>query len=151
MNLAYLLSPDLHEQNIHASPGRPIRNNSVRLKSTIMLFWIFVIGQAALLAQSGESKMVRSKIQTTAQCGMCKERIETAMAFEKGVKSSSLDLDTKILSVEYKRGKTSDEAIRKAITKLGYDADAMKKDEKAYAKLPGCCKMPDDPDYVKHE
>ncbi len=143
-------STDLYDQKLHINSTLIHGNNRIRVKTVILILWIFVFGPAVLLAQEQASKMVQSKIQTTAQCDMCKERIETAMAFEKGVKSSNLDLDTKILSVEYKRGKTSVEDLRLAVTKLGYDADDMKKDEKAYAKLPGCCKMPDDPDHVKH-
>ncbi len=104
---------------------------------------------ATISAQSS-SKYSEVKIKTTAQCGMCEERIETAMAFEKGIKSSELDLDTKILTVVYKTGKTNNEKIRLAVTKLGYVADDMKKDEKAYKSLPGCCKLPDDPGHEKH-
>ncbi len=111
---------------------------------------IAFLNYGILSAQSNTSKLTEVKIATTAQCGMCKERIETAMAFEKGIKSSELNLETKILTVVYKTGKTSNEKIRLAVTKLGYDADDMKKDEKAYKSLPGCCKLPDDPEYVKH-
>ncbi|MGC9341552.1 MAG: heavy-metal-associated domain-containing protein [Bacteroidales bacterium] len=87
------------------------------------------------------------KIKTSAQCSMCTETIEKAMAYERGVESSSLDLDTKILTVIYKEKKTSPGKIRKAISKVGYDADDVAANERAYSKLPACCKKPDDPDY----
>lgn len=90
------------------------------------------------------------KIKTSAQCGMCKDRIEEALAFEKGVKKSELDLDTKIVTVSYKPAKTSVDKIRKAITKVGYDADDVPSDKKAYSKLPACCKKPDDPEHRPH-
>ena len=80
------------------------------------------------------------KIKTSAQCGMCKDRIEQAMAYEKGVKSAVLDLTTKELTVIYNVKKTSDAKIRLAISKIGYDADDVKADPEAYAKLPDCCK-----------
>ncbi len=60
---------------------------------------------------------------TTAQCGMCKTRIEKALHNTKGVKDADLDLKTKIVTVEYKTWKTSPDQIRKAITDVGYDAD----------------------------
>ena len=80
------------------------------------------------------------KIKTSAVCGMCKETIEKFMAFEKGVKKSSLDVDSKILTVTYNPEKTTPEKIRKAVSKSGYDADDVPADPKAYKKLDGCCK-----------
>lgn len=83
-------------------------------------------------------------IQTSAQCEMCKDRIESNMAFEKGVKDVILDMETKKLLVVYKSKKTDPDAIKKAIAKLGYDADEIKGDLEAYKKLPKCCKKPED-------
>ena len=80
------------------------------------------------------------KIQTSAICGMCEERIESNMAFEKGVKSVELDDETKIVTITYKTAKTNPEKLRKAISDLGYDADDVEADANAYAKLPKCCK-----------
>jgi copper chaperone CopZ len=79
------------------------------------------------------------KIQTSAICTMCKDRIERDLAFEKGVKSSELDLETKILTVEYNSNKTNPDKIRTRITEIGYNADEKKRDPKAYSKLPECC------------
>lgn len=90
------------------------------------------------------------KIQTSAQCGMCKDRIEKNIVFEKGVVDVVLDMDTKIATIKYKANKTNPDNLRQAIAKLGHDADDVKADEKAYAKLPPCCKKPDDPDHIAH-
>ncbi len=91
-------------------------------------------------AQEAEPKEKEIKIQTTAICGMCEERIESNMAFEKGVKSVELDDKTKIVTITYKTDKTDPKKLREAISKLGYDADDVEADPKAYAKLPACCK-----------
>jgi len=80
------------------------------------------------------------EIKTSAICVMCKNTIERDLAFEKGVKSSSLDLETKILTVEYNAKKTDPKTISTRITKIGDHADSMKRDDKAYEKLPLCCK-----------
>ncbi len=66
---------------------------------------------------------------TSAQCGMCKTRIENALHNTKGVKDADLDLKTKIVAVEYETRKTSPDEIREAITDTGYDADQKKADE----------------------
>ena len=91
-----------------------------------------------------QSRLDSVKIRTSAQCEMCKERIEEALSFEQGIKSAELDLGTKIVTVYYKSSKTDPEKIRKAILKTGYDADDLEADRKAYKKLPACCKKPDD-------
>jgi mercuric ion binding protein len=90
------------------------------------------------------------KIATSAQCGQCKTRIETAMAYEKGVVKSDLDVESKVLTVTYKPSKTTPDKIRKALNEIGYDADNTMANVEAYSKLPGCCKKPDDPDHVNH-
>ena len=81
------------------------------------------------------------RIMTSAICDQCKEKIENDLSFEKGVKSSHLDLKTKIVSVIYNPKKTDEQKIREAITQMGYDADTLKADTKAYNKLPKCCKQ----------
>jgi mercuric ion binding protein len=80
------------------------------------------------------------KIKTSAVCDMCKETMEKHIAFEKGVKKSSLDVESKILTVTYNPSKITPEQIRKALAKSGYDADDVPADPKAYKKLDACCK-----------
>ncbi|MBL7890157.1 MAG: heavy-metal-associated domain-containing protein [Bacteroidia bacterium] len=80
------------------------------------------------------------KIKTSATCDMCKETIEKYVAFEKGVKKVTVDVDTKMATVIYNPQKTSPEKIRLAISKSGYDADNIPADKKAYDKLDACCK-----------
>ena len=83
------------------------------------------------------------RVRTSAICDQCKERIEHDLSFEKGVKSSSMDLETKEVTVVYNTQKTNPQKICTAITKIGYDADTLKADAKAYGRLPECCKSPD--------
>lgn len=120
------------------------------MRTKIILSWIFsvmlVIGLFAQETEKKESKKLEVvEIQTSAICGDCKERLEHDIAFEKGVKSVELDDETKVLTVKYKKGKNSKEKIKKAITKVGYDADEMPANPKAYAALPDCCKKGVDP------
>lgn len=91
------------------------------------------------------SELVVVEIQTSAICGMCKKRLEHDIAFEKGVKSVELNDETKVLTVKFKEGKNTKEKIKKAITKVGYDADEMPAVKKAYDALPECCKKGNDP------
>ena len=105
--------------------------------------WMPVI--ALLIMHSGkvnaqELTTAELKIKTSAVCGMCKETMEKHMAFEKGVKKSSLDVESKILTVTYNPQRTTPEKLRKAVSKSGYDADEVPADAKAYKKLDACCK-----------
>ncbi len=111
-------------------------------KYSILLTSVFTIFFNVIFAQT--PKTVDLEIMTSAQCGMCKETIEKAMAFEKGVVKSELIVETKILRLTYKPSKTSPDAIRKAVSEAGYDADEVKADPKAYKELPDCCKKPED-------
>ncbi len=113
------------------------------------IFILMMLITAGLYAADGKFETI--KIKTSSQCGECKERIEEALAFEKGVKTAELDVETKIVTVTYKKSKTSPEKIRKAISKVGYDADDVTADPKAYSKLDACCKKPEYPDADPHK
>lgn len=98
------------------------------------------------------TKMKAVKIQTTAQCDMCKLRIEEALAFRKGVKNAQLNLEDKVVTVIYNPKKTNPDRIREVIAKVGYQADEVKADPKAYEKLPECCQLGGhDHEKSKHE
>lgn len=91
-------------------------------------------------AITAEAQVKSIGIKTSAVCEMCKARLEKDLTFEKGVKSVSLDLETKILNIAYLDGKTSPDVLRKRVTLVGYHADQLKRDPKAYEKLDPCCK-----------
>jgi len=106
--------------------------------STIMIS-VFSMGS---FAQGKVKKNISEvSIKTTAQCEMCKERMEKALAYEPGVVMSDLNVETKIITVRYKTKKTNADKIRLVISKTGYDADGIPADEKAYHALPTCCKL----------
>lgn len=115
------------------------------MKNIISLLIIAVFTGTAVTAQEGPKKTDTLEVQTSAICGMCKERIEHDLAFEKGVKGVDLDSKTKIVTVVYKPGKTDPDKIRKAISEIGYDADDVKADQEAHDKLPACCRKGNEP------
>ena len=116
-----------------------------KMISILGLVMMTILVSNPLTAQEKKKSTEEVKIQTSAVCGMCKERIEHDLAFEKGVKSVSLDNETKVVTVGYSPSKTTPDKIRLAISKIGYDADDVKADPEAYAKLPGCCKKSNKP------
>lgn len=98
----------------------------------LTLFLVFGLGARA------QTDTLR--IRTSAVCDMCKRTIEESMAFTKGVRYASLDVETKMLTVAINPKKTDIDGVRKAVNALGYDADDSPADPKAYEKLHGCCK-----------
>jgi periplasmic mercuric ion binding protein len=117
------------------------------MKSIAIILSILALSIGQVFGQKGIEEI---KIKTSSQCEMCKHRLEESMAFERGVKKSSLDLETGIITVSYQAKRTNPDQIRLAISKTGYDADEVAAEPKAYAKLPACCKKPDDPAYKPH-
>lgn len=112
------------------------------MKNLIIILAVLTFGFAANAQQkdSTQNGLQTINIKTSAVCDMCKETLEKAMAYEKGVKKSNLDVDSKLLTVTYDPKKTSLEKIKLAVTKAGYDADEMPADIKAYDNLNSCCK-----------
>ncbi len=79
-------------------------------------------------------------IHTSAECEMCQKRIEKALLFEKGIKDVKVDYENGNVTVRYNPTRITLTKIKQLLSKAGYDADDVKADEKAYNKLPECCK-----------
>lgn len=91
------------------------------------------------------------KIQTTAVCGMCKDRIESVLGAVDGVESARLDLTTKVVKVKFDNKKQSEESLKAIISKIGYGAGDVEPDASAFESLPGCCKSADACKAMKEE
>jgi len=105
-----------------------------------LLIGAFVLPNHAKAAEATKEL----KIKTSAQCEMCQDRIQTKMSKVTGVNKAVLDLNDKVLTVNYDPGKITPDEVRKAVTNIGYSADNLPSDPKAYKKLPKCCKLPKD-------
>jgi copper chaperone CopZ len=111
-----------------------MKTRSKNLKG-IMLSLLFVL----LGTLSFGQKTITVQIQTSAQCGDCKERIEGKLNYTKGIKFAELDDQTKIVTVKYDPKKIDLVVIKQTIAKIGYDADEMKAAKEDVEKLPKCC------------
>ena len=107
-----------------------------------MLAMIASFTLTSVHAQSAKTDVI--KIKVSSQCNECKETIEKALAFEKGITKSNVDLETNTVEVTYKTNKTTPDNIRKAISDAGYDADDVAANPKSYENLSDCCKKPED-------
>jgi copper chaperone CopZ len=104
------------------------------MKATTLFLFLFLTGLTF-----GQKKVEEAAIQTSAQCGDCKERIESKLNYTKGVVFAELDLESKKVTVRYKTKSISLQQIKQTIASIGYSADDVKAKEEDVLKLPKCC------------
>lgn len=107
------------------------------MKSFILV--VFLVLFSGLNAQEKKGGLETAVIQTSAECGDCKDRLENLLNYTKGVKFAELNLDDKKITVKFNAKKISLEEVKKKINGVGYDADEMKADPEMVKKLPACC------------
>ena len=105
------------------------------MKKLGLLFGLMLVASLSF----GQTK--KAKIVTTAQCGMCKQTIEKAVNSLDGIETAELDVTSKKLRVKYDMSKISLDAIRQKVASVGYQADDVKANQKAYNNLPPCCQL----------
>lgn len=81
------------------------------------------------------------KIKTNPNCGMCKNKIEKGLKKVSGVDKAELNLEEKLVTVQFDGNVTSAEALMKKVEELGYTAELFVADDKSSAKAAGskCC------------
>ncbi|CAL1517338.1 heavy metal-associated domain-containing protein [Chitinophaga sp. MM2321] len=115
----------------------------MRILKLVMLLLVASMGIA--MAQQKKKTVLTAKISTpTVQCESCKNRIERYMSQEEGVEMVKVDYKKHITTVKYWDDRTNIENIKTGIANAGYDADNVTANEESYAKLPTCCKKPED-------
>jgi copper chaperone CopZ len=128
------------------------------MKKIILIVTLAIFGFTAMAQQCGASAAAAQKsegpklevrgaetiiIQTNAYSVKSNDVFTEGLRDVKGVKDYKFDEKSYKIAVAYDAKKTTPEEIRKAIAKLGFNADQVKADEKARAKLPAeCTTMP---------
>lgn len=82
------------------------------MKKTAVIVALFISSIGLSFAQDGKTEEV--KIKTSSVCKMCKNTIEKALSFEKGVKTSNLDVPSQVVTVSYNPKKTDINKIKKS-------------------------------------
>lgn len=99
---------------------------------------IITLGASAQQASKGVQTVT---IQTNGVCQKCADKFKENVPYFKGVKSYTYDMQTAKLTINYDAKKTNPDQLRQEISKLGYNADNVKADPAARAKLPACCQV----------
>ena len=91
-----------------------------------------------LFAQQ-QSKTQTVTIQTNGTCEQCKKIMMENIPQWPGVKECAYDMKTAKVTITFDAKNTNVDKLREGIRHLGYDADNVKADPEARAKLPKCC------------
>ncbi len=115
------------------------------MKITLKLAFIFAIVLTCftvserLSAKSLEKKVKTLVVETSAQCGMCKKRLESGLLAVKGVKTAELNMENMQMTIIYKTKHTNEDALKAKINAIGYDANELPANQEAHDALPKCC------------
>jgi len=107
--------------------------NKKYLNSVLFAFVLFFMG--GISAQKSQTVVFK----TSAQCGMCKERIEEVMNFVPGVKYAELNLKDMSLEIKFSTKKITVDELKKRVAAIGYTADDVEPKQEDVKKLPLCC------------
>ena len=106
---------------------------------SILFFACLLFVSHAVTAQTTAStKTAQANIKVYGNCGMCKERIETALD-HKGIKTATWSVKSKELQVVYTPAKITELQIHELVASVGHDTDKVKAKDDVYADLPFCC------------
>jgi periplasmic mercuric ion binding protein len=114
------------------------------MKNIIIFFSLLLYSQISVAQQTrkNDKAIITTKIYCDhcSQCETCGKNFQSNMYNIKGVKMYELDTKNMTITVYYNTKKTDLSTIKKAISKMGYDADEEKADTIAYQNLDECCK-----------
>ena len=110
-----------------------------KMKNLIMILCLIFVGLSAK-AQEKKNKNAKYSIDVNGNCEQCKKRIEKAAYNIAGVKSAVWSVQTHQLDLILNEEKTSISVIKKAMAKVGHDAEEEKALDEVYDNLHHCCK-----------
>lgn len=110
------------------------------LSAIVLVLIVFSV--SAQQTKKTETLIIKTQIYCDhcKQCESCGGRFEREIPFIKGVKDYSFDDKAMTITITYNTKQTTPEKLRLAIAAIGFDADEVKADPKAVAKLDDCCK-----------
>ncbi len=109
----------------------------------LMIFFIYQPAFSQKNPSQKEKSVVKVSFEVSGVCKMCKERIEEAAIYTRGVKKAVWEKETQQIEIVYNKKQTTEEAIHKAIANAGHDTSNTIADAEAYNRLPDCCRYKD--------
>lgn len=118
----------------------------------VFVLFLFLSGSfpQALSQARNQDNVVNTEFRALGLCGMCKTRIERAALSVRGVRSAAWDQQKQMVAVRFDSTRTNQEAIERAIARVGHDTQNFITDEETYKNLHHCCKYPRDPQMLRN-
>ena len=107
------------------------------MKTLKLLSFLSIFISLSFFSLAQETKT--ETIKVSGNCGMCKTRIEKA-AKDAGAESADWSAETKMLTMTFNSLSVNAAKIQEAIAAVGHDTRDFRAADKAYDKLPDCCK-----------
>ena len=105
--------------------------NMKKLKTLLSFLLIFS-------AFNFQAQLKKASFTVNGMCGMCKERIESALDV-KGVNFASWSKETLLCDVTYNSKKISEKEIHQLLASKGHDTPICRSTDEAYNNLHPCC------------
>jgi len=102
-----------------------------------MLFFALAVA-ACPFTSAQESTIQEAQLKVFGNCGMCKTRIEKAVAI-KEVKYTKWNKSTKMLRIAFRTPGMTLDSLEQRIAAAGHDTEKYKAPDEVYASLPSCC------------
>jgi copper chaperone CopZ len=117
--------------------------NLTKMKKTILISVLLItLGFCNLQAQEKKAKTESNDAEVTLSvkmhCNDCAEKVKKQLAFTKGVKDVSTDLEKQEVTVKYRNDKTDSEHLISSLSEIGYSAQVATKGCSAQ-KSKACC------------
>jgi periplasmic mercuric ion binding protein len=112
------------------------------LKSVFVVVVLFLFCTTATAQKSNQKAVIKTTLHCNhcKQCETCGLKFQTELLKIKGIKMYELDDKAMTFTIYYNPKKTTLQAIKECIAKLGYDADEVKATAEGIASLDQCCK-----------
>ena len=105
----------------------------------IFLGMMLVLVTLSVQAQVKKNKNAKYTIMVNGNCEQCQRRIQKAAFSVDGVKMANWNIETHKLEVVINEEKTSVAEVKKAVAKVGHDAEETRSTQETYDKLHHCC------------
>ncbi len=94
----------------------------------------------SLFAMQAWAQQTTTRIKVAGNCEQCKTRIEAAAQKVQSISTANWDEASNQLTINYTGTPEIAQTVEKAIADAGHDTEHMPTNDKAYKKLPDCCK-----------
>jgi copper chaperone CopZ len=96
----------------------------------------------ALALMLAGCKQAQTRFFTEGSCPECKALIEAALHDAPGVVSAAWDPASSLVTVSYRPGRSSEDALQQALAQAGFSTGYYEPDSAARSRLPECCRTP---------